>query len=60
MGIPIVLSGDDPALFGYDEVTVDWYEAYMAWGLNLGDLKKLALNSLTPQWDDRRGKERCN
>ena len=46
MGIPIALSGDDPATFGYDEVTVDWYEAYMAWGLNLGDLKKLALNSL--------------
>ena len=46
MGIPIALSGDDPATFGYDEVTVDWYDAYMAWGLNLGDMKTLAINSL--------------
>ena len=46
MGIPIVINPDDPSFFGYDEVTVDWYEAYMAWGLNLGDLKHLAINSL--------------
>jgi adenosine deaminase CECR1 len=25
---------------------LDWYEAFMAWGLNLGDLRHLAMNSL--------------
>ncbi|CAC5390083.1 CECR1 [Mytilus coruscus] len=33
-------------LFGYDEFTVDWYEAFMSWGLNLADLRHLAFNSL--------------
>ncbi|ESO10413.1 hypothetical protein HELRODRAFT_134157, partial [Helobdella robusta] len=47
MGIPIVLSPDDPGTFGYDSHTIDWYSAFMSWGLNLGDLKQLALNSLT-------------
>ncbi|CAC5403947.1 CECR1 [Mytilus coruscus] len=45
-GIPIVLGSDDPATFGYDEFTVDWYEAFMSWGLNLADLRHLAFNSL--------------
>lgn len=47
MGIPVILSPDDPGLFGYDEVTLDWYEAFMGWsGLNLGDLKQFAINSI--------------
>lgn len=45
-GIPIVLGSDDPATFGYDEFTVDWYDAFMSWGLNLADLRHLAFNSL--------------
>ncbi|KAK2193588.1 hypothetical protein NP493_11g04015 [Ridgeia piscesae] len=45
-GIPVVLASDDPGSFGYDHVTVDWYQAFMAWGLRLADLKLLALNSL--------------
>ena len=45
-GIPVVLAPDDPGSFGYDGVTVDWYAAYISWGLNVGDLKQLALNSL--------------
>lgn len=45
-GVPVVLGSDDPATFGYDEFTVDWYEAFMAWGLNLADMKQLANNSL--------------
>ena len=42
-GIPIVLGPDDPGTFGYDHFTIDWYEAYMAWGLDLLDLKNIAL-----------------
>jgi len=45
-GIPIVLSPDDPGTFGYDNLTVDWYEAFMGWGLSLADLKAIAINSL--------------
>ncbi|CAH1784022.1 unnamed protein product [Owenia fusiformis] len=45
-GVPIVLGGDDPGTFGYNYFTVDWYLAYMAWGLDLNDMKQLAINSL--------------
>ncbi|CAF0966613.1 unnamed protein product [Didymodactylos carnosus] len=45
-GIPIVLSGDDPGSFGYNQLTVDFYLASMAWGLNLADLKQFAWNSI--------------
>lgn len=45
-GIPVILGSDDPGTFGYDEFTVDWYEAFMSWGLTLADLRHLALNSL--------------
>lgn len=45
-GIPIVLAGDDPGSFGFNELTVDYYLAYMAWGLDLYDLKVIANNSI--------------
>lgn len=45
-GIPVVLGADDPGSMGYDEFTVDWYEAFMAWGLRLSHMRSLALNSL--------------
>lgn len=46
-GIPVVLSPDDPGLFGYNEVTLDWFHVFMAWGgLNIGDLYQFGLNSL--------------
>ncbi|CAF1018353.1 unnamed protein product, partial [Brachionus calyciflorus] len=45
-GIPIVMGGDDPGSFGYNDLTVDFYLAYMAWGLDLYDLKIIASNSI--------------
>jgi adenosine deaminase CECR1 len=45
-GVPIVIGGDDPATFGYNELTFDFYLIYLAWGLDLSDLKKLSLNSI--------------
>ncbi len=40
-----VLASDDPALFR-SELTDDFWAAYVAWGLDLRSLKKLALNSI--------------
>jgi adenosine deaminase CECR1 len=45
-GVPIVIAGDDPGSFGYNELTVDYYMAYMAWGLDMYDLKTIANNSI--------------
>ena len=44
-GLPIVLSTDDPAIFR-QTLSHDYYEAFMAWGLDLRSLKQLAMNSL--------------
>ena len=44
-GIPIVLSPDDPAIMQHS-LSHDFYVAFMAWGLELRDLKQLAMNSL--------------
>ncbi|KAK3592689.1 hypothetical protein CHS0354_037825 [Potamilus streckersoni] len=45
-GVPVVISADDPATFGYDLFTADWYEVFMGWGFDLADLRQLANNSL--------------
>ena len=45
-GIPVVMGSDDPGTFGYDNFTVDWYMAYLGWGLDLADLKLLGINAL--------------
>ena len=45
-GIPIVIAGDDPGSFGYNDLTVDYYMAFMSWGLNLFDLREIANNSI--------------
>jgi adenosine deaminase CECR1 len=45
-GLPVVLSSDDPAIFGHT-LSHDFYVAFMAWGLDLKALKQLAMNSLT-------------
>ena len=55
-GVPVVLGADDPATFGYDSFTVDWYEAFMGWGLDLADMRQLANNSLTYSSLDDAGK----
>jgi adenosine deaminase CECR1 len=44
-GLAVVLSPDDSAIMR-NSISHDFYEAFMAWGLDLRGLKQLALNSL--------------
>jgi hypothetical protein len=41
-----VIAGDDPGSFGYNDLTVDYYLAFMSWGLNLYDFREIANNSI--------------
>ena len=45
-GLRCALSSDDPAIFGSTELSDDFAAAYLAWGLDLGALKRLALDSI--------------
>jgi len=45
-GLPVSISPDDPAFMGYEGVTLDYVYAYLAWDLDIADLKKLCLNSI--------------
>ncbi len=45
-GVTCVVSSDDPGVFGNDGLSYDFWEALLAWDLDLADLKRLALNSM--------------
>ncbi|KAJ3150029.1 cat eye syndrome chromosome region, candidate 1 [Geranomyces michiganensis] len=46
-GVQVVLASDDPSVFGYEGVSYDFYQVYMAFEtLDLGSLKKFAMNGL--------------
>jgi len=44
-GVPCVLSNDDPGILGNDGLSYDFWEAVMAWNLDLRAVKQFALNS---------------
>jgi len=46
-GIQCSISSDDPAVFGYNGVTYDYWTIFLAWELDLRALKKLVMNSIT-------------
>ena len=45
-GVPMVLSNDDPGIFRNDGLSFDFWEAVMAWELDLRGAKQLARNSI--------------
>lgn len=46
-GVPMVISTDDPLMFGYNGLTYDFWVASISWGLDLKDIKCLVYNSIT-------------
>ncbi len=45
-GIPISISSDDPSVFGYEGLSYDYWTVYMAWGLDLRDMKQISKNGI--------------
>ena len=45
-GLQVSISSDDPGLFGYEGVTLDYVYATGAWELTIRDLKQLSLNGI--------------
>jgi adenosine deaminase CECR1 len=57
-GLPVVVCPDDPGIWRCT-FSHDFYEAFMAWGLDLKCLKQLAMNSLIFSAMDSEEKERA-
>lgn len=45
-GVAITINPDDPAIFGYQGVSFDYWVAVMAWDMSLADVKKCIVNSI--------------
>jgi adenosine deaminase CECR1 len=57
--VQISISPDDPAIFDYVGVTPDYWSIFLAWELDLRDLKQLALNGINYSYLDAAEKQRA-
>ena len=46
-GLAVSINSDDPGFMDYEGVTLDYLYVFLSWDLDIADLKKLCLNSLT-------------
>ena len=46
-GIQATINSNVPGLFGYEGTTLDYVYAFLAWDLDLVDLKKLSMNGIS-------------
>lgn len=58
-GVPCVLSNDDPGILGNDGLSFDFWEATVAWELDLRAIKQLAMNSLKYSGMTQKEKQRA-
>jgi len=56
-GVQATLGSDDPALFGTESLTDDYFIAYLAWNLDLRSIKKLIINSINYSGMSQESKE---
>jgi len=45
-GLPVSISPDDPGFMGYTGTTLDYLYVFLAWDLDIADLKQLCINSI--------------
>jgi adenosine deaminase CECR1 len=45
-GVAVTINSDDPTFWDYQDLSLDFTYAYIAWQLDLKDLKQLGINSI--------------
>jgi adenosine deaminase len=45
-GVAVTISSDDSTFWNYQGISLDFTYAFIAWQLNLKDVKQLAINSI--------------
>eukprot|EP00343_Euplotes_focardii_P007864 CAMPEP_0205821576 /NCGR_PEP_ID=MMETSP0206-20130828/8512_1 /ASSEMBLY_ACC=CAM_ASM_000279 /TAXON_ID=36767 /ORGANISM="Euplotes focardii, Strain TN1" /LENGTH=496 /DNA_ID=CAMNT_0053117153 /DNA_START=87 /DNA_END=1577 /DNA_ORIENTATION=+ len=45
-GVAVTINSDDPTFWGYSDLSLDFTYAFIAWQLDLKDIKQLAINSI--------------
>ena len=45
-GVAVTINSDDPTFWGYSKLSLDFTYGFIAWQLDLKDVKQLAINSI--------------
>lgn len=57
-GVEVTISSDDPTFWDYQGISLDFTYAFLAWQLDLKDVKQLAINSIKQSSVNTPAKER--